>query len=388
MWVARIAIFLLVGVSIGPLIYYRDSLATREAPGLGASNKNGVVFYDRWRLDLSDYYFLIDYWLDETKCELVSPNGARVGTLPGNFCYFFKDGSFMSSRLGLHIFGPAGEKKWSSQDWVHHDLNVDETRKTIFAVVESTQMIDGIKTRRDSVVGFDFVGNRIFDWKVIDHQEEFFKIVGFRYTPRERENDIGLEMSHLNSVQELPPNPVAKIIPAFREGNVLVNCYRTYMVFIIDRETGKIIWHHQFTKDFRAHSPMGPVHSVRLQPDGLIYFFRNHYARRSQEAKFSAIEALNPVTGEIAFSYRTDPKEKFNSRFWGSLQVLDDGRFVVTSSRQSVAFILAKDGKRVLWEWKSDRYDDKGLLRPIYRVTLVDRKAADRVLKVWHNPSE
>lgn len=372
-----LALLICLGSLIAVSAYYRDSFTYKTSLSLG-SGKTGVVFHDRWRA--TGGYHLLDNYAHELSCELIDPGGEWDGQmLPGSFCAILDDGSYVASSLNQHFsfFGSDGIKKWSLKVFVHHDIWIDQKHGKIFILYHDRDKLPGDKhlTRRDGVLGYDYSGRLIFEWRFRSHKAEYDSMLG-EATKRYFYQNM-YRYTHFNSVQFLPPNPWADKDPAFREGNVLVNDLHHNVIFIIDQDSQKIVWSYR-PKEW------GAAHTVRMTDSGMVALFANYQLKQSESElrdEYSSIRMFNPMTLENTANITLNPKTDFYTLSMGSMQLLPRGHFMVTNSLSGSAFEFDSKG-RILWEWISPKNaPDKPF--PTYRVTWLPYDLVDKTMARW-----
>lgn len=358
--------------------FFRDTFEYRSSLHLN-ENRSGVVFHDRWRA--THGYHLIDNYVHSRSCEIIDEGGRWESLeLPGSFCTLLDDGSYVAAgtRRKFMFFNPQGHLVWSKNIHTHHDMWVDRQRRKIFILSGDVERKPGdkIQTREDAVLGYDFEGNLIFEWRFRDRKNEVEAALGEK---TDRYDIAGMyHYTHINSVQLLPINPWSKQNSAFRAGNVLVNCARYRLFFILDQGTGEIVW------TYRAHD-WESAHSLRMNDQGMMVFLSNVQLEwdgpNFTRVEHSSVRILNPMTRSIIANIMLNPQTDFYTSIWGSLQLLPNGHFMVTSSRSGVAFEM-NDRGRILWEWISPK-NEPGKPFPVYRVTWVPAELFDQKLPRW-----
>jgi outer membrane protein assembly factor BamB len=156
---------------------------------------------------------------------------------------------------------------------------------------------------------------------------------------------------HLNCLTIIPPNALESKNPVFHRGNWLISLLHGSMVFILDKDTKKILWH------MAANDVQGGLqgqHSVSMLPDGDILLFENGVDRKA-----SRILIIDPLTFQIKWEYQ---HANFYSENIGFVQVLDNGNFLVTESNQGHGFELTPD-KKIVWEYYSPRNEIHSMIR-------------------------
>jgi hypothetical protein len=374
---------------------YRDTFIYRTSPSPYGIAKTGTLFYDRWRAD-DDYIVL-----SGNGCRIINREGKTIYSFLRLHCHLFKDGSvFMGNDLGYQYFGPDGANLWTVNQRLHHDVDVSQDEKEFF-ILSDVFPKGGVN---HLILGYSRDGREIFRWDSGDHIPEIEKVIGRKisYNPTRTHET---EYMHLNSVQILPPNALEKVNPAFRRGNILSNCVKYNMTFIVDRDTKKIVWHHFYvdpSRDVEDYSDRGlpdwkfrepsikdatwkGAHTVRLQKSGEILLFNNtaRFSTPYNLIQFSAIQKLDPITHKTLWSYHSDPVQNFFTAGQGGVFELKNGNFLIAHSLPGSAFEITREG-RLVWEWFGDpiypfTFSDSTL----YKAYPIPRKLADKIVRVW-----
>jgi hypothetical protein len=347
----------LIAAVIAPFIFSKTSKQTLS-PQWGPSDS--YLFRSP---DASKGVLILDNYYEELSSKIILKNGEISETIPGNFLSFLSDGSFFSYLdEEVYFWGPQGELRWKKKMHVHHDVYLNEASKQIFFVSgEVTKRPNQKKSfRSDAIVGLNFSGETIFEWKFSEHRAQVEKIHGKKIDYFEGENRFVL--THFNSVQELDENPLMKDNPVFAKGNLLVNDIQTGLFFIIDRNSKKIVWSNKPENRFFAHS-------VRLLADGRIVFLRNENYHEHPAPTNSSIAFFDPIKNEIIKNLEMNPPESFFTKAGGTIQVLSNGRFLVTESYRGRVFEIDESGKIYL-EWVYPGTSNTSPFK-VYRVQLI-----------------
>lgn len=152
------------------------------------------------------------------------------------------------------------------------------------------------------------------------------------------------DLTHINSVQELPPNKwFDGGDERFRPGNLLISPRQLDAVFIIDRKTGDVVWKYDRELDCQHEALMIPQDHPRA---GNILVFNNghdnlHGYRRS------SVEEINPQTNAVEWQYASD---YFFSCVGGTEHSLPNGNVFVASTSGHRVFEVTRSGT-IVWEW-------------------------------------
>jgi hypothetical protein len=312
-------------------------------------------------------------------------DGREVYRFPDGACHFFSDGSSIFFALDNFIvyFDPQANEVWRSKELWHHDFDVTPDEKEIAVITQDRKPYKNKVIVNEAIRILNREGKETFSWFAEDHIAEFdpkTKQVPFH----EFDNIAG--HFHLNSVQILRPNALEDAIPAFKRGNIFVNCFQNSKAFIIDRQSGKIIWRKTFeTEAIRAAGPymeQGHAHTVKMLDNGhWVLMINDHNFELGQQA-FTAVEEYDPLSDKTVWRYVSDPVFTFTTLVWGSAYRLAGGNTLITFSVAGSAFEVTPDG-RVVWEWVNPETLPTGLPGPIYRVTRVPRVRLDPIIAQW-----
>jgi hypothetical protein len=266
-----------------------------------------------------------------------------------------------------------------------NEIFVTEDEEQIF-VLEDIRI--NAKTEMDHVIkGFSRAGKVIFNWSARDHLKEIEKYLGVEIEPELNKNGH-VEFLNLNSLQVIGSDKLEKQNSAFRPGNILVNCSLTNFMFVIERETGKIVWHHSF-HDYRQRSDRwkGAL-EVRLRDSGEFDVVRSR-ARFTHDliaSQFSSVEIMDMNSFETKWVFQSNPVQDFYVSEHASIQRLGNDNFLVTNSDAGAAFEV-NTKRRIVWEWINPELDELQLSRPLRKVQRLSQEHWNKILRRWKLPS-
>ena len=204
---------------------------------------------------------------------------------------------------------------------------------------------------------------------------------------------------HGNSIAPLPEN---KWFDAgdkrFRPGNILFNARNINMMYIIDKQTGDVVWEgtHNY-KGGMAHSHE-PEMIVKGRPGAgnIILFDNSLFPRNRTHTGQSFIIELDPTTQEIVWKYETDgyANLKFFSKTMGSQERLPNGNTYIAEDNTGRLFQVTPDGT-IVWEYVNRGgttrpsvvpYDFTQQLRAMERP--VERRVTPPDNLEWHIPPD
>ena len=172
-----------------------------------------------------------------------------------------------------------------------------------------------------------------------------------RFSPVTPEGD----WLHMNSIQPLPEN---KWYDAgderFKPGNILINPRNIDMLFIVDRETKKVVW--EWTHDYKgglSHCHEPEMIEKGLPGAGNIILFDNGLfpKHRSHNGQTFIIE-FDPTTKDIVWKYETEgyANLKFFSKTMGTQRRLPNGNTFIVEDNTGRLFQVKPDGE-IVWEY-------------------------------------
>src|SRR5437764_611556 len=104
------------------------------------------------------------------------------------------------------------------------------------------------------------------------------------------------DVTHISSLQELPDNPWYQAGDRrFRPGNLLLSARNLNLLFIVDRQSGEVVWHHTADLDRQHEARMnGP----RLPNPGRILVFNNRLGSFWGDHRSELLE-IDPRDGAV-----------------------------------------------------------------------------------------
>ncbi|GAA4608945.1 hypothetical protein GCM10023195_35580 [Actinoallomurus liliacearum] len=180
------------------------------------------------------------------------------------------------------------------------------------------------------------------------------------------------DVLHTNTIEVLRAHPAG----IWSQGDLLVCMRELDAVAVIGRADGRVRW-------WWGPGELSGPHQPTMLPDGRLLIFDN--GRGEQRSR---LVVMDPVTGEIVWSWTASPPESFFCPLAGGAEPLPGGNLLVTNSTAGGAFELTPDG-RVVWELSLpvEVYGrDRGRVS-IYRMSAVPtgalvRRAAGRTAAV------
>ena len=242
------------------------------------------------------------------------------------------DGSLLTVALGRAVveYDWEGNRTWEHRlenRFPHHDVVRLVNGNTLLLVLERVR-------GTDELLEVDREGNLVWSWDSADH------LVGYS-TERAKKTR---QFSHINSVQELPDNPIhAGGDERFRPGNLLMSARNLSTIFVVDRQSGAVVWSYSGSLDYQHEAYMIPPG----QPGhGRILIFDNGF-HDPRPLRQSRVLEIDPITAEVTWSYSADD---FYSSIGGVEQPLPNGNVLIASSRGGRTFEVTRGGE-IVWSW-------------------------------------
>ena len=246
---------------------------------------------------------------------------------------------------------------WQTKLRAHHDVARLDNGHTI---VVSRQDIDNpwkpeTRLAMDELVEFDENGQQVWTWRYVDHLENMENLVEQPLPPAEEFRD----WPHINTCEVLPENASGEQDARFQAANLLLCGRHSNTIFIVEKQTGDIVW---------AWGPgelLGPHHPTMLENGNILVYDNGHHTTENSRG-YTRILEINPITSKIVWSYAGDPTSSFYSPSRGSNNRLQNGNTLSAESDSGHLFEVTPQGE-IVWEyWNSDLRN--GQRMPLYRV--------------------
>lgn len=276
-----------------------------------------------------------------------------------------------------------GNQTWEykiEEEWLNqHDFQRMLNGNTLM-LLATTRIIPAISEKPikfDKFIEVTPEGERVWEWNTCEHFGEF----GFSDEAKEMIANKGGDWPHSNSYRTLPANKHSSD-PRFKQGNVLISQRETNILFIIDKETGEIVW--QIGPD--DNLTIGQ-HCARMIPQGIpgagniIVLDNGGFAGYPFKTRlYSRVVEIDPTTKEIVWSYGAKDSNldliAFFSAFMGGQQRLANGNTLICEAATGRIFEVTAEGE-IVWEYLNPYYTTPSEEEPfphnkIYKAYRVD----------------
>lgn len=243
-----------------------------------------------------------------------------------------EDGSLLGIALGRGVveYDWDGNEVWrytADNGFAHHDVIRLANGNTVTLIRPDDDPFD-------EVLEVDRDGDVVWRW----HSGESLE----PYVPQEMWGNQ--DLTHMNSVQELPTNRwYDQGDERFRPGNLLISARDLDRVFVIDKQTQEVTWSFNTGLQKQHESLMV---ETGFPGDGRILLFNNRI-RSFYEDRQSTIQEIDPIENRTLWQYRS---AGFHSPTSGVQQPLPNGNILITSTRGGRTFEVTRAG-RLVWQW-------------------------------------
>lgn len=281
----------------------------------------------------------------------------------GNLLYPTRDRSNIAE-AGLRELDPQSNVVWSYHCRVDHDFQVLGSGNLLIHTIHDflcPELGPELK-RQPYIIEITREKELVWEWRGEEHLSELEELLppaGWEHFQTRVRGRFSFDWAHNNTCQVIPPNAthekeLAAGGPArFEPGNIVFSYRSLDIIGVIEREAGKIVW---------AWGPgvLDGQHKPHVLENGNLLIFDNGTLRG-----YSRVIELNPLTEEIEWEYRAEPKEEFLSRFISGAQRLPNGNTLICEGGKAHLFEVTP-GREVVWDFVSP-YHEEGAAGSIYR---------------------
>jgi len=336
-------------------------------------NKTGVTKYDQEKA-FEGY--------NHGTHRIYTMKGEEIKWVIGEFGIILKEGNYISKDETLKKFSKNGDLIWKTDFDIHHDITLT-FRNTVLTLINDIHEYNGRNVLFDTVLEIDQDGNLVDKWSTWDNLDHLKNAIeeteldwpSTNQTPTQVNNGSKYNLTepvydyyHMNSVQELPPNPLESKDNRFKQGNLLLSLSNRDLIVILNRDLNEIVWIWGVGEIEKQHMP-------RMLENGNIIIFDN-----GKDRNWSRIIELNPLTEEIVWEYSANPRTSFFTSSRGSVQRLPNGNTLITESEKGKVFEVTREGE-IVWEWYNPEFDEESRRRMTYRMTRYSEEWIEPILR-------
>ena len=257
-----------------------------------------------------------------------------------------------------------GNVVWEHRDPDHHhDHRRTESGGAIYMTVEPMDPSVAAKVKggvpgsapegmwADVLVEVDANGNRIWEWRAVEHLDVDRHILTV--------NDRRDEWSHGNTLAPVPASS-SPLLGGNEKGGVLFSFRNISTVGIVDKDSGQIVWELGYETLAQQHDP-------NMLPNGNLLIFDNGSHRRDAGLPYSRAVEVNPANNEIVWEYTDNPAYNFFSAYISGARRLPNGNTLITEGQFGRMFQVTPAGE-VVWEYINPHFHTDIEGQPVNRV--------------------
>lgn len=276
----------------------------------------------------------------EARCSIFDKDGSLIKSFPGYLCLFQDDGSRVElDENTLRYLNPKNIQTWKINGAFHHDLKIDQNKKDLLVLSETSHEILGCKTRFDSIKIYDLYTGKIK--KTVDFYD-FYKQIkiekDYSYVNkasfRKLEGKFDCSTTHVNSFFQIPKNALEEKNSAFKAGNWIVHFGWSGLLLIFDRDFKKLVWQKNVGINDIYY------HNVQVLNDGRIILYVNDFINKFKKrvTALAEIDLTKDKKDEIKVVELKVDGKNFYQKSLGGVQYLASGEKVASLETESDGF--------------------------------------------------
>ena len=205
----------------------------------------------------------------------------------------------------------------------------------------------------DTILEVNREGDVVWEWHSHGHLDiNHYRLVASPDWFAGPDNSTVVDWTHVNTVRDVPENRwFDQGDGRFKPGNVIISPRQLDTVYIIDRDSGEIVW--EYSGDY--FGGLSGQHEPYMIPkgcpgDGNIMIFDNGASpwKDLGHAGMSYVLEVNPMTKELMWVY--DDNLRFHSAYTSSAQRLPNGNTLICESAAKRVFEVTPECETV-WEF-------------------------------------
>ena len=300
-------------------------------------------------------------------CNVYDMHRRMLRSFRGGMCAFLPDGRYVADveegeeKGAMAMYAADGSVRWRREYKLNHQLNLTRAGTRLLTLATETFRIRKRRLRGDVALALDLDGNTLGRFSFHDHMAEIEKWVypaGTRPAPfpdlTSAEQIVATEISHANTISEIPENPYGAINSAFRAGNVLLNSVSMEPVglratFVLDREMKHVLWGAPLERFGTVQT-----HDVQVLPNGHLLYFQNEGMSEAgfgarQSGCCSGLVEFDLERDRVVWSWAADPPSSFFSIGLSGVQLLPNGNLLFNNGILGFAREISRAG-RPIWD--------------------------------------
>jgi len=255
---------------------------------------------------------------------------------------------YSTKRNGMQrVFELDWESKlvWESFAKGHHDAERLENGNTLIVCNGNALYpeLNGEPVLYDYLQEVNQKDEVVWEWHFAPYVQQIRNLVG-KISPAKALGDY----PHINTIESLPDNPLAAKDNRFKKGNLLISARHISVVFIIDKETGDVVWAWGPGQILGQHEP------TMLENGNILLFDNGRGDPALPERPYTRVIEIDPVSNDIIWEYKTDPPEEFVSYVGSGNQRLPNGNTLICAMnwKGRIGRIFEVTGENeIVWEY-------------------------------------
>lgn len=281
--------------------------------------------------------------LYHANCSILNEKRESLFNMTGQLCDFLPDGRSLvfQKDVGpvidrLYLYDAHQNVVWEKSVDLHHVLKFSKDQQSFFMMTYEKHEFNQGPFLFDVISKVDLDGVVTHRWSTYEVKDDATLACShFPRTYNDSERPGMKEFTHLNSLYEIPDNPLAKKYEWMRQGNLIVNMLGLN-VFAFFSPDLKLLKTMPYSKDC-----FGVNHDAQILPNGHLLLFRNSVGLGVDQ---SDVVEMDLFTNEII---RRVPVPYSSIR--GSVQLLENNHLLITESYQGGrAFEVDASGEMVM----------------------------------------
>lgn len=263
----------------------------------------------------------------EARCSIFDKDGSLIKSFSGYLCLFLEDGTHIEvDEKSVVFLDSKNIQKWKRSGLFHHEVEIDQNKKDLLVLSETSHKILGCNTRFDSINVYDLLTGKLK--KTVDFYDFYSQIKverDYSYlskaSTRKLIGKYDCSTTHVNSFSQIPKNTLEEKNSAFKEGNWIVNFGWSGLLLIFDRDFKKIVWQKNIDIEEVYY------HDVQVLNDGKILLYVNDYINKSKKrvTALAEIDLSKNKKNEIKIIELKIDGKNFYQPALGSVQYLTSG---------------------------------------------------------------
>jgi hypothetical protein len=205
----------------------------------------------------------------------------------------------------------------------------------------------------DTILEVDPDGEVVWEWNSHGHLDiNHYRLLASPDWFAGPYNSTVVDWTHINTVRDVPENRwFDRGDERFKPGNVIISPRQLDTVYIIDRDSGDLVW--EYSGDY--FGGLSGQHEPYMIPpgypgEGHIMIFDNGASpwKDLGHAGMSYVLEVNPMTRELVWVYNDGLQ--FHSPYTSSAQRLPNGNTLICESVSNRVFEVNREGETV-WEY-------------------------------------